>query len=1007
MYTACLKTLAVMILLSISAAGQFRFDSWTTDNGLPQNSVYWIAQTPDGYLWLTTLDGLARFDGVKFTIFNKSNSEGLPTNRFTSLFADTDGTIWLGTEETGLVRFRQGKARTFTLADGLPSMQVLQIQKDPDGSLLILTTGGLARLRDGHFTLTREGDYRDYRIYIAPSGIRWELDKDGIRRVEKDGTTTRFDLPFDPGKISAERTYNYFFLVPTLEDREGSLWFAASGNLFRLKDGLVTTFTARDGMPGSLVQELIPDGSGAIWLGTLLDGVCRFAENRFACFGTDQGLSSNNVLSLLVDRENSLWVGTNERGINRVAPRVIESVSTAEGLAGKNVYPILESRDGGVWIGSFTGLAHYKDGKITNHKREQGGLIYDVVQSLFEDEDGRLWIGSFGGVQYLENGKVYDFAETLGVYLQDYNFWDIHRDSDGVLWFATSKGLIRYQNGVRTIYTDANGLPSANTRIVHEARDGSLWLSCTTGLAVMSVDFRRGLVGSETDIKAGITFIGEEDGLPATHIRTIYQDAEGTFWFGSYDDGLARFKGGRFTVYSTKNGLHSDGVFQILEDERGNFWMSSNQGIYRASKAQLNDFADGKIPAITSVAYGKSDGMLNIEANGGKPSGIKRSDGKLWFPTQDGVAIIDPEAVPFNPLPPPVVIEDVLIEQKPTNRSDGGVIVEAGQGDLQINYAGLSFIKPEQVRFKYKLDGLDENWTDAANRRTAYYPYLPPGKYVFRVMAANSDNVWSEKSAEIGIEVLPPFYRTFWFSALGVLAAAAMIYILYRRRIAQLQKQQRVQQAFSRQLIASQEQERKRIASELHDSLGQRLVVIKNLALMFLNANNGKQASSNQIEAISSEASHAIGEVKEISYYLRPYQLDRIGLTKAIEAIVRSARAASTIDFDAEIDDVDDFFPRESEINFYRIVQECVNNTIRHSEASEALIKVVRTEDTIDLEISDNGVGFVPFQTESKSGGFGLFGIVERVELFAGKVDFKSAPGQGTQVRISLKKQQD
>ena len=404
--------------------------------------------------------------------------------------------------------------------------------------------------------------------------------------------------------------------------------------------------------------------------------------------------------------------------------------------------------------------------------------------------------------------------------------------------------------------------------------------------------------------------------------------------------------------------------------------------------------------AITSTFFGKSDGMLNRECNGGRqPAGIKAKDGRLWFPTQDGVAVIDPENVEFNPLPPPVVIESASLENSPLPMTES-LTIQPNQGNLEIHYTGLSFIKPEQVQFRYKLEGLDENWTNAGTRREAYYPYLPPGRYVFRVIAANSDNVWNEKGAAIEIVVLPPFYRRWWFVVLTVLLAVGIVFVLYKRRISQLKKARVAQQAFSRQLIASQEQERKRIAAELHDSLGQRLVVIKNLALMFLNAK--KSDENRQIEEISSEASEAIGEVKEISYNLRPYQLDRIGLTKAVEAIVRSAQVASAIDFSSEIDDIDNYFPKDAEINFYRIVQECVNNAVKHSEASKAFVKIRHSGDNLELEISDNGCGFTPNQTESKTGGFGLIGIAERAELFGGKVEIKSAPKQGTVVRIWL-----
>lgn len=990
---AARKILLLTLFLPAFAAAQYRFDQWTADDGLPQNSIYSIAQTPDGYLWLTTFDGLVRFDGVKFTVFNKGNSNNLPTNRFTYLFAEADGTLWLGTDENGLVRYHQGQFQTFTIADGLPSNQIQQIQRDLDGSLLVFTTYGLARLRDGRFSIARQGDARDYKIYVSPSSIRWEMDKDGLRRIEKDGRMTRYDLPFPADKISLDRTINYFFLVPMFEDRDGVLWFAASGSLFKFKDGAVTAFTAQDGMPNSLVRSLIQDGAGAIWLGTLQNGVCRFAGDRFACFGASEGLSSNNVLSLLVDREKTLWVGTNERGINRITPRVVASVSVAEGLVGKNVYPILESRADGVWIGSYSGLAYYKDGKVRNYTLREDGLLYEIVQSLFEDADGRLWIGSFGGIQYLENGKFYDFAEKLGVLFKDYNFWDIHRDRNGVLWFATSQGLLKYENGMTTRYAAADGLPNDNVRIVHEAHDGSLWFSCKDGLVVLSPH------DPENNLSARFKILTAKDGLPGTHIRTIYEDEDGTFWFGTYDSGLSRFKDGKFTNYSSRNGLYSDGVFQIIEDGRGNFWMSSNQGIYRVSKQQLNDFADGKLSAITSVSYGKSDGMLNIEANGGKPSGIKRSDGKLWFPTQDGVAIINPEAVPFNPLPPPVVLESAFLEGTKFELADK-LEIQPGQGNLEIHYTGLSFIKPEQVRFKYKLEGLDEDWTNAGTRREAYFPYLPPGKYTFRVIAANSDLVWNEEGAAIEIIVKPAFYQTWSFLTLAALAVAAIVFWLYRRRMMEIRREHAAQEEFSRGLINAHETERRRIAAELHDSLGQSLAMIKNSAVFGVQTVANLSEAKEHLAEISAQSANAISEVREITYSLRPYLLDRLGLTKAISSLLNKIADNSSIKIYSNIENIDGLFENEAEISIYRIIQESLNNILKHAEASEAEVSISKAGRDVKIKISDNGQGFDI--KERNRAGFGLLGMTERVRMLGGTLLIDSAVNEGTTIEIEL-----
>lgn len=982
------------------AQAQYRFDTWTTADGLPQNSVYSILQTADGYIWLTTLDGLARFDGVRFSVFNKSNWKNLSSNRFVKLFAEADNTLWICTEESGLVRYRNGEFSSFTTADGLPSNILREVLKDTDGSLLIFTEDGTARFRDNRFSIEIKQNLRDYKVYIAPSGTRWEMNKNGLRATNRDGSKTQYDLPFDANKISSDRTFNYFSYVEMLEDSSGSLWFSAAGNLYKLKDGATTILTIKDGMPTSLVRRLAQDRQGDIWLGTEKNGACRLAENRFACFGTEKGLSSNKITDIFSDREGTLWIATNEKGFNRVSKQIVTSLSTAAGLFDKNVYPILEDRRGAVWLGSFSALSKSKDGKITNYT-SRDGLLYEIVQSLFEDRDGRLWIGSVGGVEFLKNGIFTDFTERLGISIGDVNFWDIHQDRHGTFWFATNKGLVRYDGGAATRLTTENGLPGNDVKAILETRDGTLWFGTYDGLA---------------ELKDGkFVSFSEKEGLAGNHVRAIYEDGDGTLWIGTYDSGLSRFKNGKFTNYTTENGLYSNGVFQILEDGRGNFWMSSNQGIYRVSREQLNDFADGKRQTITSTVFGKSDGMLNTEANGGRqPAGIKTRDGKLWFPTQDGAAIIDPEAVAFNPQPPPVVIESVKIDNQPVEFDSEQSEIEnrkskiqlmPNQHNLEIHYTGLSFIKPEQMQFRYRLEGLDEDWTNAGVRREAFYPYLPPGTYTFRVIAANSDGIWNEQGAAIEIVVQPPFYRTAWFYILSFAVVFGVLFAAVKYRFNQVEKARRLQEEFSRKLLASQETERQRIAGELHDTLGQSLLIIKNRVALAQTDIDEKETVEEQLSELSQSAAAAIDECREIAYNLRPYQISRFGLTKTLIGMFRRIEEITSITVTTEIDDIDNILTAEDEINIYRIVQECVNNIIKHSAATEALLAIKRNDGGIVLLIEDNGRGFdgdVEAKKEDKNGGFGLIGIAERVKMLNGVCEIDSNIGSGTTIRIKL-----
>ena len=983
-----------LCLLFSAARAQYRFDSWTADETLPQNSVRAMLQTSDGYFWLTTLDGLVRFDGIRFTVFNKSNSKSLPGNRFINLFSEPDDTLWISTEEQGVIRFQGGEFYTFTTADGLPSDHVFEMFGEIDGTLTAFTSKGSAKFDGTHFinALSEPETIKFKRLY-APSGKLWEINKTALT-AEKDGQKNSYELPTEVKK-DFEAEHNLFIAIKLFEDAEGDLWFSfnqfdrsfKNSRLFRLSNAKLEEIIAEN-MPRSLVFDIKEDRNGNLWLATQEDGACRLSENRFTCYTPENEFPSRFVRTMLKDREGTLWLTTDDKGIYRLYEQFITPLSTAQGLTEKNVYAILEDRSGAVWIGSHGALARYKDGKFTNYKRGDG-LKYVDVQSLFEDQDGRLWIGSLDGVVYFENGKFHDFRDNFPKQPTDTAVHDIHQDRQGNLWFATNYGLYKYDGSSITVLTTADGLPGDNVKTILENDDGSFWLATYSGIAL----FKDGKFTNYT----------EENGLAGNHVRALYKDETGTLWIGTYDSGLSRFKDEKFTNYTIENGLPSNGAFQILEDAGRNFWMTSNQGIYRVSRAHLEEFAEGKRQIVPSTLFGKTDGMLSAEANGGgQPAGIKTKDGRFWFPTQDGAAIIDTEKVKLNPLPPPVVIEEARIDNQKIESLKNEIKLVPGQENLEIDYTGLSFIKPEQVQFRYRLEGLEDDWTEAKNRRTAFYPHLSPGNYVFRVIAANSDNVWNEQGATMKVVVLPPFYQTRLFIVAAVAVALLMIYAIYRARVSRLERARAAQEEFSRRLINAHETERRRIAAGLHDSLGQQLLVIKNWAALELNVLPPENSSREALDEISATASQAVEEVREIIYDLRPYQLDKIGLKNTIWFMIEKIAAASGIEFQTDIGEINDLFAPEAEIALYRVVQECVNNIVKHSGATRATVLIERKEKSVKLTIEDDGRGFDADGENGRGKGFGLEGLAERVRILGGTMAIQSATDTGTKIQIEI-----
>lgn len=432
--------------------------------------------------------------------------------------------------------------------------------------------------------------------------------------------------------------------------------------------------------------------------------------------------------------------------------------------------------------------------------------------------------------------------------------------------------------------------------------------------------------------------------------------------------------------------------------------MGGNRGIFRVAKQELNDFADGKIKSVTSVVYGTADGMRKRETNAGNPSALRARDGRLWFATTGGAVVIDPKNIKINRVPPPVVLEKVIGDERTVEPNEAGTELPAGTRNVEFHYVGLSFIAPERVKYKYKLDGFDKEWIDADTRHTAFYTNLPPrDDYQFKVVAANDDGIWNERGASLRFRILAPFWKTWWFYGLISAGVAGILFSLFRRRVERLERANAAQTAFSRRLIESQEQERKRIAAELHDSLGQHLIIIKNWASLGLRLSTTGAPASEQLEVISATALLAISEVREIVHDLRPFQLETNGLTETIRFMVEQSAASSGIRFTVDCDRLENFFSPEKQVTFYRAVQECVSNVIKHSDAKRADLTIKRDGRAVKLKISDDGIGFTPGTRANRDGGgFGLIGLNERFGMLGGIPEIQSTPGRGTTILINL-----
>lgn len=762
-------------------SGQYRFDRWNTDNGLPQNGVRQITQTPEGYLWFTTFDGLVRFDGVRFTTFNKSNTKGIINNRFTGLYGDKDGTLYATTMEDGILTVIQNGVFSSFTSDQVPGHYISRIERDPNEELRFLvededrTTKSWYRLTDGKFEFIEKQDsFNANKIINGRNGNQWTVTTTGVTE-QKNGKS--IFTPLDLTKL--------IFRVNAFEDREGILWLGEN-RVHSIRDGVLRTYDEKDGLPlNSLYHSFWQEADGSVWFssgGASSSGIglVQIKGEQLFIWGGEHGLVNTSIQDIYNDREGTTWLAT-DRGLSRRRKQVIQSYGMKDGIDHSEVYPVYRDRKDNIWVGSTKGLTIYRDGKFEAlHLKPPGPNTppdetwrpgHMSVQSLWEDSNGKMWVGLNGGIFTVHDG-------VAEIQFKGSHVFAIKNDRYGNVWAATNKGLLQFKDYKLTAqYSTKDGLPNEFMTLVFEDSKGSLWFGGFGGLS----KFEDGRFINYTT----------KEGLAGNYVRTIHEDGDGTLWIGTYDEGMSRFKDGQFVSYKQENGLYNSGVFAIEEDDAGYFWISSNRGIYRIKRQELNDFADGKIAKINSVGYGKEDGMLSTECNGGRqPASLRDKNGRFWFPTQEGVAVIDPQAEQANPMPPSVVIEEILIGREPVDFR-GGASIEPGQKDLEIRYTGISLIKSEQIKFQYKLEGHDTDWIDAGTRRTAYYSYLPPGNYTFLVKAANSDGVWSENGAEVRIELKPYFYQTRIFYLLSILVAAIVLLLIWKVSVYQLEARER------------------------------------------------------------------------------------------------------------------------------------------------------------------------------------------------------------------------
>lgn len=765
--------------------GEFIHQSWQTAQGLPQNSVLSLAQTSDGYIWMGTEEGLVRFDGVRFTVFDQ-HKFGLANNIVMALLADHQN-LWIGTAGGGLSRFHNGVFTSFAMHTGLAGSSVRSLYEDARGDIWIGTDGrGLIRFQNGKFQVFTTADgLADNSIFsiTAGRGDSLLIATHGGLDTFSEGKFQRFAV--DSQSCGSARVAHV--------DRSGALWLGTPDGLCRVSSNGVKRFTVKDGLTSNTVLSLFEDSAGTLWIGTA-DGLTRFVNGAFSSFSEREGLLGKEVWAIYEDRERSLWVGTAGGGINLFKKGLFTTLTKSKGLPSDTILPVYQDRQGTVWIGSDQGLTAWKDGRLTNYTGKEGAP--ESVFSIAQDHGGTLWIGTRRGLARLQDGKIGPVEDLAGNRVAC-----TYVDHKNGLWAGSRSGLTHFDGHSFQTYTTRDGLPSDDVLAIYEDGRGTMWIGTSGGLS----GFEDGRFTSYTT----------KDGLASNVVWTIAGETDGALWLGTNGGGLSRLRDGKITTYTSTQGLYDNSVLGVIDDQLGNIWMTCDKGVFKVSKKQLNDFASGLTSRITSTVYGTADGMKSQECNGAfQPSVWRLHDGRLCFPTTKGLAIIQPAHLVKNLTPP--LLEDVLINNKefPVNQP---VTVPPGKGQLELTFTAPSFIDPGKIQFRYMLDGFDKDWTDAGGRRTAYYTNIPHGQYRFKVLAG-SDGEWSNTGPELPITLQPHYYETLPFFtgiALGFLGLGIGIYAI---RVNQLKvRELKLLQLVDERTAALQESERQLRAS--HDQL--------------------------------------------------------------------------------------------------------------------------------------------------------------------------------------------
>jgi ligand-binding sensor domain-containing protein/signal transduction histidine kinase len=960
----CLAALAMLCSAANAAAPSgYTRKLWQTQDGLPEQTVQAFAQTPDHYLWIGTTGGLLRFDGSRFTVFDHGNTPQLHENSVFALLASRDGSLWIGTEGGGLARWHDGHFRAYGADDGLSDGFVRALFQDRGGTIWVGTDNGLLRfVADRLVRVDGAGSVPPLAVHAIAEDHRGGLWVGGSRLFRLDrGQAQEYTLE---GGGSQNRVKSI------LETRDGAIWVGTVSGLFRLAPD-ARRFARVQGI-SQTVRVLRQLSDGSLWVGTIGEGIHRIAAGATAAITAPDSLPSNTVLNIFEDDEQNLWIGT-QAGMLRLTRTPVRIVPLPQ-AADSDFGTLYADRDGTLWVVS-TDVFQVRNGVAVPWAHPQLGPLH--ARNIFRDRSGALWIGTDGdGLIRMDRGQVLRLTARDG--LVNNFIRAILQSRDGSMWFGTDEGVSRWTPRGFVNYQMRDGLSYFSTRALLEDRAGDLWIGTDRGLS---------------HLHAG-AFLHDAAtaGLAEEKVWSIHEDADGGLWFGTRSNGLYRWRGGRLTHYTTAQGLASNSIYQIVEDRKGGLWLSGPNGISLLQRRELDEAVDHPAQHLSLTLYGVSDEVETTQIYGGRqPSGCVDGADGVWFPSNKGPIHIARETTPPLLLPQ-VVIDEVAIDGRSVDPAQP-LVLAPGATRLEISWSPVLLRSQEGMRFRYRLDSFDADWSDASPRRVASWTNLPAGKYSFRVEAFEMNRPEAVTELTLPVVQKPHFWRTWWFVGCCLLLLAAAVLGAYRFRLWQM-----------RMRFEAVLDERARLAREMHDTVIQGCAGISAL-LEALASLREEETSLPQelLEHARRQVRATIDEARQAVWNLRQGQPSGRMLETTLESMARQISAESGIPVVCEISGKPFSLTQMAMHELMMMAREAVCNAVLHAHPERVDVRVVFGGNELTLEVRDNGSGFEPaavFARQDRH--YGLVGMRERIEAVGGDFHLDSAPGKGTDLTVRI-----